>query len=78
MADRQMGNQARRSELLHVIEVLNEPDGAERYRFAQRPERNGKPAVEERAHPLEYDRNGFPAPQPRASFGARVRRLRGA
>jgi hypothetical protein len=71
---REMGDQAQRRELERAVEAaLNETEGAGRYRLAQRDARG----VEERAHPLEYDRNGFPAPQRVASFGVRVRRLIG-
>ena len=71
-----MRDQARRHDLARVIEAaLNEADGPERYRLAQRELRDVDPAVDERAHPLEFDRNGFPAPQRVASFGVRVRRL---
>jgi hypothetical protein len=71
-----MADQARRRELERAIEAaLVEVQGAERYRLAQREATNGRARAEERAHPLEYDRNGFPAPQRLASFGERVRRL---
>jgi hypothetical protein len=75
-----MADQARRRALARAVEAaLNEMNSAGRYRPARRDERDFEPDAEERPHPLEYDRNGFPAPQRVASFGVRVRRLiRGA
>jgi hypothetical protein len=71
-----MADQARRRALVRAVEAaLNETTSAGRYRPARRDERGFEAAAEERAHPLEYDRNGFPAPQRVASFGVRVRRL---
>jgi hypothetical protein len=71
-----MADKARRRAVARAVEAaLNETNGARRYRPARRDERDFEGAAEERAHPLEYDRNGFPAPQRVASFGVRVRRL---
>jgi hypothetical protein len=71
-----MAHEARRRDLARAVEAaLVEAKGNERYQLAQREARNGKPGAEERAHPLEYDRNGFPAPQRLPSFRVRVRRL---
>ena len=66
-----MADSARTRELARAIEAaLADSMGTERYRPAQREVRSG-----ERAHPLEYDRNGFPTPQNLDSFRVRVRRL---
>ena len=71
-----MDDRAQRRERVRAVEAaVLEQKGAERYREAQRQATNGKRAAEERSHPLEYDRNGFPAPQRIASFAVRVRRL---
>jgi hypothetical protein len=71
-----MEDRAQRRERVRVVEaVLREQQGAERYWLNQREATNGKRAAEERAHPLEYDRNGFPTPQRIATFAVRVRRL---
>jgi hypothetical protein len=76
-----MADEARRRELSRAVEAaLDEMQGAERYRLAQREVRkgnsgNGESGNGERPHPLEYDENGFPAPQRLASFGERIRRL---
>jgi hypothetical protein len=71
-----MTDPARRRRLERAIEAaLVEAKGAERYRLAQHEATNGRAGAVERAHPLEFDRNGFPAPQRLASFADRVRRL---
>jgi hypothetical protein len=71
-----MADEIRRRELIRAVEAaLDEVNGAERYRLSQREMRKGKADGDGRPHPLEYDSNGFPAPQPLASFGERVRRL---
>jgi hypothetical protein len=73
-----MGNEARKRSLARAVEAaLNETDGAGRYRLSRSEASGMDVTAEERAHPLEYDRNGFPAPQRTASFGVRVRRLIG-
>jgi hypothetical protein len=74
---REIGNDsARTRELARAVEAaLLEVQGAERYAQAQRDRRDGRARSEERPHPLEFDRNGFPTPQRLGSFRARVRRL---
>jgi hypothetical protein len=67
-----MNGNVHKRELERAVEAaLEETDGAGRLRLVQ----NDAPDAAERAHPLEYDRNGFPSPQRVASFGERVRRL---
>jgi hypothetical protein len=71
-----MAEEVRRRELFRAVEAaLDEAKGAERYRLSQREMRKGKADGDGRPHPLEYDSNGFPAPQRLAGFGERIRRL---
>jgi hypothetical protein len=71
-----MSEQTRRRELRDALAaVLNEPAGAERYRQRQRQARRGRPGVEDRPRPLEFDETGFPIRQRNPSFAARVARL---
>lgn len=52
------------------LEASRDQAGAERYRQARRRrDPAGAP------HPLEYDKNGFPIPQPNSNFVRRVARL---
>jgi hypothetical protein len=71
-----MAGDVRRREMIRAVEAaLDEVKGAERYRLSQREIRRGRMTADERPHPLEYDENGFPAPQRVASFTSRIRRL---
>ena len=73
-----MGEQARPRQpgaVLHA--VSNEQWSAER---GERRNRRGRvrsrgPGAADRAHPLEFDKSGFPVAQRSASFGERVDRL---
>jgi hypothetical protein len=71
-----MAQEVRRRELIRAVEAaLDDIQGAERYRLAQREVRKGRAGTDGRPHPLEYDSNGFPTPQRLGSFAERIRRL---
>lgn len=56
------------------LEASRDQGSAERYRQRQREARRRRnPAGA--PHPLRYDANGFPIPQPNSSFVGRVARL---
>jgi hypothetical protein len=71
-----MNEPARWRELGDALEAsLGEEAAAEDHRRSQRQLRRGTAGRVEGFRPLEFDRNGFPVPQPAPSFVLRVARL---
>lgn len=58
-----------------VERAMKERKGAESYKLRQRAIRRAESPEEGRAHPLEFDTEGFSIPQPISSFVRRVGRL---
>ena len=56
------------------LEASRDQGGAERYRQRQREARRRRDPAGA-PHPLKYDKNGFPIPQPNSNFVRRVARL---
>jgi hypothetical protein len=72
-----MSEQPRLRELGDALEgALREEAAAEHYHRSQRQPRSARVGEGEGPRPLEFDRNGFPLPQPTPSFVLRVARLR--
>jgi hypothetical protein len=71
-----MNEQAQWRELSDVLEgALGEGAAAESYLRSQGQLRRGRAGRMEAPRPREFDRNGFPVPQPARSFAQRVARL---